>query len=323
MFMAMLALAAAALGQEPKWHIETTEIRHIVAVREVSLKVPNMTVSNWAIYAGYPPELPGQSLVKIDMAFPGHSGARISKYIERSEDKRPVLLGLQPANDAELAHGYSVRVTYEMLLRKRELKPGPPKEPVVALRSADRRRWTRSDDQIDYDAPKFQTWLASHGLRRKAEEDDVTYVKRALKTIHQEAHYGEEPIPKLLSEICDLKAHYCGGFSWTLVGTLRANGIPARALVGHMASKSGDDVHVTAEAYLDGIGWLEIEATSEMLETPPPFIAFHTDNNLLLEGWRGESIPEMWLQPVINAPQAVSGGWDGFQTTDVWTVTTQ
>jgi transglutaminase-like putative cysteine protease len=52
----------------------------------------------------------------------------------------------------------------------------------------------------------------------------------------------------------------CGDYSAVFVAMARAVGIPARPVVGYMAA-SGASHHVWAEFYLQGLGWLPVDAT--------------------------------------------------------------
>jgi transglutaminase-like putative cysteine protease len=53
----------------------------------------------------------------------------------------------------------------------------------------------------------------------------------------------------------------CGDYSSLFVALARAKGIPARHVVGYWAVSGIDQVHVWAEFYLEGVGWIPVDAT--------------------------------------------------------------
>ncbi len=53
----------------------------------------------------------------------------------------------------------------------------------------------------------------------------------------------------------------CGDYSALFIALSRAKGIPARPVVGYWAISGTDQTHVWAEFYLEGIGWIPVDAT--------------------------------------------------------------
>jgi hypothetical protein len=53
----------------------------------------------------------------------------------------------------------------------------------------------------------------------------------------------------------------CGDYSSLFVALARAKGIPARHIVGSWAESGADQVHVWAEFYLEGLGWISVDPT--------------------------------------------------------------
>jgi transglutaminase-like putative cysteine protease len=89
------------------------------------------------------------------------------------------------------------------------------------------------------------------------------------------------------------------------VAAMRANGIPARSLVGKWAASMKPGVvigdipnamqHVKAEFYADGVGWVPVDQSAAVLQDksadelahfgkdPGDFLAFHVDFELTLD----------------------------------------
>ena len=70
---------------------------------------------------------------------------------------------------------------------------------------------------------------------------------------------------------------YCVHFASSAVVLLRAAGIPARYVTGYMVTKSQEtavvrekDAHAWAEYWVDGIGWMVLEATPPEPQSQPP-----------------------------------------------------
>jgi transglutaminase/protease-like cytokinesis protein 3 len=53
----------------------------------------------------------------------------------------------------------------------------------------------------------------------------------------------------------------CGDYSSLFIALARAKGIPARPVVGYWAISGIDQTHVWAEFYLEGVGWIPVDAT--------------------------------------------------------------
>ncbi len=317
------AQATSVIATRPSaWHAELVSEMRYKIVREQVVSVPNMTVSSWGIVAGLPPELASQHIIRSAMTFPGHSGWVANVRNEVSKRHRPVLLGIQPANEPSLVHGYNVRVEYDVVFRRWDLRPGPSNASIQPLAAKERSLYTADDEQLNFRSGVVQDWLNRLGLSRSKGETDIEFTKRALHSIHNTNKYGDpERELKSMSSECRESKHSCGGFAWLLVTALRANGIPSRVLPGRLVGKDDDSVHVVTEAYFDGVGWFQIEATDESGEivAPPPILVFHIDNGLVIEGWHDTTKLD-WLQPIVNFPNAISGDWKDCKSKDTWRV---
>jgi hypothetical protein len=53
----------------------------------------------------------------------------------------------------------------------------------------------------------------------------------------------------------------CGEYSALFIALARAQGIPARPVVGYWAISGTDQMHVWAEFYLEGVGWIPVDPT--------------------------------------------------------------
>ena len=89
--------------------------------------------------------------------------------------------------------------------------------------------------------------------------DAVGYARRAYEYVAKNFTY-KNPYTGLhtLDEIFASGGGDCGSFSSVFVSVLRRKGIPARHLVGR---KANGELHIMAEFYVEGNGWIPVDAT--------------------------------------------------------------
>jgi transglutaminase-like putative cysteine protease len=98
---------------------------------------------------------------------------------------------------------------------------------------------------------------------------------------------------------CDAKYGNCTDFHSLLIGLLRAAGIPARFQIGYsVPPTAGGELagyHCWADFYLDGVGWVPVDA-SEAWKAPEKrdyFFGHHDANRFALSTGRDLSFPGM------------------------------
>ena len=103
---------------------------------------------------------------------------------------------------------------------------------------------------------------------------------------------------------CDHKYGNCTDFHSLLIGLLRASGIPARFQIGYSipTSASGElpGYHCWADFYLDGVGWVPVDA-SEAWKHPEQreyFFGHHDANRVALSTGRDLSFPGQASPPL-------------------------
>jgi len=89
-----------------------------------------------------------------------------------------------------------------------------------------------------------------------------------------------------LSGIAQTMQGYCGGFAVVFIGTMRANGVPARSLVGHWVDTTPGHTatlpHVKAEFFAEGVGWVPVNPRTSFGEENGDFITFHVEGGFQL-----------------------------------------
>jgi hypothetical protein len=105
------------------------------------------------------------------------------------------------------------------------------------------------------------------------------------------------------SQVCRAGQADCGGLTCLFASVLRANGVPARMLVGRWAEseKAGDKLngfdyhqtHVKAEFFAQGIGWVPVDLAGGLSDgadrefahfgdDPGDFLAFQVDEDFVV-----------------------------------------
>jgi transglutaminase-like putative cysteine protease len=334
------AVLSMALIEDPApaYRLEVRDARRVEAVQTFDIHTPHLTAVEWIIVAAQAPELPGQTGVRTALEPAGVARAELSPL------HRPVLTARIRTRGTARAQGLTVCVTYHATLRARRLVPLVPGEeaPAVApLPAEPRRLFLASSTTIDFRSADFQHWLDERGLRRREGETDIAFARRVFLAVREHfiyrwpaGHDGKA------STVCRAGQGDCGSLTVLFVAALRANGVPARLLVGHWAEsqkpgpRPGDPpsppTHVKTEFYADGVGWVPVDP-SVALDAPAAaalaffgsdrgnFLVQHVDYDLILDSIHFGRQPLAHLQGVARWATG-SGSWDGAQVREDWQV---
>ncbi len=263
---ATLLLSVAVLSAEtpsPKWKIEAEDRENVEARMSYEIHTTNFLVNRWMVYMPEPPELPSQTNVKV-------SGSPKCKIVaERSAIARKVRLTDLTVIGPSAGHKFHTDLTVQATLRTRKLVPllegeKPPK--VTPLTKAEAKYYTSPGEAIDFNTSSFQNWLDTKKLHLKKGEQPIHFAERVLEVIRSDYKYKFTIGKKQASALCEQDTTDCCGMTYLFVGALRANDIPARALVGRLdktrtngaqPTDSGyDQTHIRAEFYVNDVGWV-------------------------------------------------------------------
>jgi len=287
----------------PKYALDSRPAKTVEGTLTQKITVPNASVDEWVLVAAEPADLPGQRHDEWLMdppAQPTH---------ERGDAKRPMLLARVPVMDTDDRHEITLHVTYRTELMSRDLKPRDGDTKAVAVELPGRAELAAAlaaSDCIDFKTPDFQAWLDREKLRPNPEETEMDFAARAFRWVRDSCKYEyTAAMDRSATHVCSCKTSDCGGLSALFVSILRANGIPARRLVGRWAAsaKPGAKVgeveyyqqHVKAEFFAAGIGWVPADPASAVLwdksadgltyfgHDPGDFITFHVDGDFLID----------------------------------------
>lgn len=108
--------------------------------------------------------------------------------------------------------------------------------------------------------------------------------------------------------VLDNKIGECGDYSALFIALCRAKGIPARSVVGFWAISGKKQTHVWAEFYLEGIGWIPVDATiGQQSSTKRDYYFGNMDNQrvILSKGYNTALIPagpDGFIAPILQVP---------------------
>ncbi|MCI0700289.1 MAG: transglutaminase family protein [Planctomycetia bacterium] len=263
----LLLLAGSASAQQPAYKIESTDSQVVNATITYEIQTKNFAVSRWMIFLPEPPELPSQPKLKV---IGNPAGKVVNEKSPLGRKVRFIDISVaKPAPGAKMP----MKLEIESTLRARklvELKPGEKPPVVPALTVREMRYYLSPTPRADFNAKAFQDWLDAKKLRRNKGENPLELAARVLNVLRADYKYHYDPNEdKRASVACKTNRTDCGGMTFVFVAAMRANDIPARALVGRFAkprkprstaSDPGfDQPHIRAELFLAEIGWVPVE----------------------------------------------------------------
>jgi transglutaminase-like putative cysteine protease len=299
--LSCIAWLPGDVDSAPAYVLESRDVGRVRAVLTYEIRVPNFKAKEWIIYAGQLPELPSQIQVRSNLKPSGET------FREQSPLRQQVLRAR--ARGPDLTKGVPIQVTYEALLRSRNLRPlrSGEKPPEVTTLSADERKNALLKlGLIDFGGADVKKWMEEEKLHRQPNEADVDFARRVFLKIRAQFTYEfKEGMDIHPAAVCRARKSDCGGLSTLIVAVLRANGVPARTLAGRWAEsakpveKVGElpyyQWHVKAEFFAAGVGWVPVDMASAIVwdkskeglehfgHDPGDFLTFNIDDTLELD----------------------------------------
>lgn len=271
---------------QPGYVVDATDGPRVAATLVYELECPSVTAKHWSIFVPAAPELPSQHDVKVT------TKPTARKILDLRTRRRDVLAIGVPVKSAEDAHRVRVEVQYEATLVRRELRERKPDDPFGAapmLGRDERSIYLASTHGADHAAPAFVALIDEEGLRRHDGEDDVDLARRVFRFAKNRGAYEyREDIARRATDVCKSWRTDCGGWANWFVAAMRANGVPARVLVGRWARSTRPNAprprppgpkppggadendsdanrgpanqgHVKAEFFAEGVGWAPVD----------------------------------------------------------------
>ncbi len=150
-----------------------------------------------------------------------------------------------------------VRIDLEVELHRRDLigLVDADLSKVEPLSPEERERYLAVEPGLEHDHERVRR-LADP----LADVDEDWRLQHGIQIVGDTLRYpGYIPLDQGVLETCRRRSGDCSDYSDLLVCLYRANGIPARRLVGILDDERGSEMHSWVEAWIDGIGWFCID----------------------------------------------------------------
>lgn len=259
-----LSTTLPTIAAPPAWMLEVKPSRRIQATMTTEVETPAAHVHEWIAFASAAPDLPSQSPVTSRM----NPAARTLS--EAGPGGRSVLMARVGIGPDATTSSLSISVHYEATLYARRLVQRDAKTVALAvtpLSAAARKIALAQTATINFNASAVRDWLRDSSLIRDEKEGEVDFARRVYHHLQKTCGYEyHKDLDRRASSVCRSGKSDCAGLSALFVAALRANEVPARMLVGHMAQsmvpgrERETSCHVRAEFHAEGVGWVPVDA---------------------------------------------------------------
>jgi hypothetical protein len=263
--VALIIAAAAIFGANVVSAEKTTggRQRSFVFIYEVRVPADRDSKGEARLWMPLPQSDEHQSIRKLSIESPvAHKFSKEHEYGNSYAVFTPTA--------AETAAGYSATLRFEVTRREyaRDLKAAPPARPA---KEAMLKRYLEPDNMVPLNATIAElARTQTEGVTEPMEKARRIYNYVASTMRYDKSGDGWGRGDAMWA--CDSKRGNCTDFHSVLIGMMRSSGIPARFEIGFPLPESqaeGDisGYHCWAEFYIDGIGWVPVDA-SEASKNP-------------------------------------------------------
>jgi transglutaminase-like putative cysteine protease len=257
----LITASTAAAGErtfEGPYQVAIEPAKRIRATLAETVTFTRAAATEWSLTAAYPPDFEGQSGAQATFRVDQIPFAEVSPARDTSPLQKPLVHVHWLVPEGNASSGFRAECVYEVTIQRRTLAVGAGDRPVRPLSTAERSVYLASNKYHDFRSNPFQTWLRKHDLKRWDSERDLDFAYRALETLSKTLSYRFDATQnRVASKVCAAGWSDCGGLSAVYVAILRANGIPARCLVGWNVKPAGP--HARADFYAREVGWVPVD----------------------------------------------------------------
>ncbi len=296
--LALVVLAGPAVGlQTPQpnaYRVVSQLARRVKAVLAKTITLDETVSGTMLVYALIPPDTETQRLVSCTVACREAPGLAMATAKDKNNPQRQYRLIDIPVTETTRGRPFHVDITYVVELYRVGLLPTSGEDIPIPRRNNARahQRGKRTSapsavpaaadgaatKALDYKDPLFQAFLGANDLRRRARENNLFFAYRAFRSLSADLAKRTRPDAPAVdpanwkaSYLCrrDVRDAACGLCSIQLAAILRANGIPARLLVGRWAKNNEGtygQFHVRVDFFDAAVGgWVPIDPTFGLL----------------------------------------------------------
>jgi hypothetical protein len=253
------------------YRLEHHPVQRVRAVLTQSYSRPEGGVNPWVVLPPQAPELPRQRDVKV----------ALEPESLTVPDLGPLREDVRLCRIADRPKGFTAKTTYEMTLFTNRLVPRLASEAAGAAKLPPEIHAAFTHVTHDMTTKSFHAFLDKARLHKAAQEGAMAFARRTFLYIAKHFTYLY-PNPEK-EDVVDVGKGDCGGLSWVFVRTCRANGIPARLILGRWAASEvpakgqeprNGQYHVKAEAFIEGVGWVGADLSGGVGIEGNPFVCF-------------------------------------------------
>jgi hypothetical protein len=308
--------------------LEHEPVRRIQAVMSMTFRCPDGKVDRWAVFPPAFPELPRQRAVKETLE---PAGIAVEDDGLLHQKVKIIRASGKPKN-------FQAKASYELTLYTNRLVPLLAGQAPLKVELAGPLAKAFTHVTQDMTTKVFKDFVTKAQLHRGPKESDLALGRRTFLYISKNFKYIYPNIEGM--DVIQCGKGDCGGLSWVFVRVMRANGVPARLLLGHWADsetpgKKGEPpdshCHAKAEFFADGLGWVGADLSGGVGAEGNPLVCFGNEaGDFVVCDLDTDRVVKVWPED----PPTKLGGTQGFfwwfqgnegkgiQTEEHWTVKT-
>jgi transglutaminase-like putative cysteine protease len=253
-------------------------VTHVVTVTN-----GNLGLTKLQVYMARPIEWDGQKNITIEEVSPAPAGSGTDPVYGNGIYYWESLNG-----SPKPGHSMSFTVQFTFTAYETLTEVNPDKMQPYLQGSALYKLYTRSERYIESTDPKI---MALADQLAGSETNPYLLARRFYDYVVATTRYKSagKPGSGALSLLTNGEGD-CGDYSSLFVALARAKGIPARHIVGSWAESGADQVHVWAEFYLEGLGWIPVDPTVGQSSNQPDLYFGRIGNDRVIMG-KGLNFP--------------------------------
>lgn len=262
------------------FHIVSDRSRPILFVYTMTAETPDARVEKWVVNLPEPPATGSQTIKGAAFAVQG-----IAAEWAKNKEKSPLKRGFRTATlskEGGVAGKIIVTATYTATMNARWLVAGKSPVAVARLSADEVKAFTAPTLTCDYRNEGVQAWIKKHGLLKTRDETPLRFASRAFQAVQTHLRYelpNSETDFFRCSRTVKMSKGDCGASNLLFCGVLRNSGIPARVFCGRwVISPQPGASHSRSEFFVDGVGWVPVDATAPAGNEGDRFRNFGTDS---------------------------------------------
>lgn len=239
---------------------------------------PGEPIDRWTAIVPVPPTLGGQQVRKAEVYIPGFPDVRPRRLMDAGPVPQPYFQADWAASGRD-REDIRAQLIVDVVIFERSLRKKASGEVPFPLGAA-RRAYLAATPEIPHEDAGFRQALREAVMMRGENERDLKFAYRVLELLMDEWILEWDATANDAPTVFREKSGSSLGMANLYMAILRANNIPARALVGRLIDKQPETslpyapfltarttFHATIEFYAEGVGWVPVDVGIAMAGT--------------------------------------------------------